>query len=97
MEPANLVLLLAKLLETTKEAETKARKFFENVKDAKDVELAKFKEVMTKLAEEKKKNIEEATKMLSETGPQVLNALQAGLQAVQGALGQSSKWSRFIS
>ncbi|KAJ0183035.1 hypothetical protein K1T71_001011 [Dendrolimus kikuchii] len=81
----------SKLIETSKEAETKVRKFFDGVKDAKNVELAKFKEAVTKLAEEKKKTLDEANKMLSETGPQILNALQAGMQAVQGALGQSSK------
>ncbi|KAG6455636.1 uncharacterized protein LOC115447042 isoform X2 [Manduca sexta] len=67
-------------------AEEKARKLFEGVKDAKNVELEKFKEVVAKLAAEQKKNVEDFTKRLGEQGTRLLNAAMAGASAFKDAL-----------
>ncbi|KOB66727.1 Uncharacterized protein OBRU01_20833 [Operophtera brumata] len=75
----------AKLIDQSKEAEEKARKLFEDVKDDKDVDLNKFKQVVSKLAEEQKKTVEEFSKMLNIEGPKLLSAIQAGVAGAASA------------
>ncbi|KOB52013.1 Uncharacterized protein OBRU01_26686 [Operophtera brumata] len=58
----------SKVIDESKEAEEKARKLFKDVKDVKDVELNKFKQAVSKLAEEQKKSVEEFSRMLSIEG-----------------------------
>lgn len=54
--------------------------------DVKNVELAKFKEAVSKLAAEHKKTVEEFTKILAAEGPKLLNAAIAAVSTLKDNL-----------
>ncbi|CAB3233483.1 unnamed protein product [Arctia plantaginis] len=72
----------AKLIEATKEGEEKARAMFAGV-DQKNVEMAKFKEVVENLASEQHKSFEEFSKQLAEEGPKLMQSAMAGVAALK--------------
>ncbi|XP_075988881.1 uncharacterized protein LOC142984894 isoform X2 [Anticarsia gemmatalis] len=72
----------AKLVESTKEGEDKARALFNDISDKNNVQFDKFKEVVTKLAEAQTKSFDEFSKKLAEEGPKFI---QGALAAIAGA------------
>uniref|UniRef100_A0A2A4K5K6 Uncharacterized protein n=1 Tax=Heliothis virescens TaxID=7102 RepID=A0A2A4K5K6_HELVI len=76
----------SKLIDTSKEQESKARKMFRDVQDVQRVELQKFKEIIEKLAAEQKKTVDQLTKQLAAEGPKFVNAAMAGINAFTDAL-----------
>ncbi|CAH2056024.1 unnamed protein product, partial [Iphiclides podalirius] len=75
-----------KIIDGIKLTEEKAREAFADVVDPKNVNLDKFKEGLTKLASDQKKNLEDFAKSLADEAPRVLDALQAGASAFKEAL-----------
>ncbi|CAK1592813.1 unnamed protein product [Parnassius mnemosyne] len=76
----------AKIIDGIKVTEEKAREVFSETTDPKNVNLEKFKEVLTKLATDQKKTVEEFTKTLADEGPKFADALKAGASALKDAL-----------
>ncbi|CAH2101694.1 unnamed protein product [Euphydryas editha] len=71
----------SKIVDGLKVTEDKARKFFEDANDGKNIEIEKFKEVLSKLASEQKKTVEEFANSLAEEGPKILSSVKAAASA----------------
>ncbi|XP_022824268.1 uncharacterized protein LOC111354880 [Spodoptera litura] len=76
----------SKLIEASKDQESKVKQMFKEVSTVQRVDLEKFKAVLEKLAIEQKKTVEQLSKQLAEEGPRFLDAAVAGLQAFRDAL-----------
>ncbi|XP_045457828.1 uncharacterized protein LOC123668078 [Melitaea cinxia] len=79
----------SKVIDGVKVTEDKARKLFEDVADAKNIEIGKFKEALTKLASEQQKNIEEFTNILAKEGPKFVSAMLEAASAAASTLKES--------
>ncbi|XP_026734825.1 uncharacterized protein LOC113498972 isoform X4 [Trichoplusia ni] len=76
----------AKLIDSTKEQEEKARNLFKDAADKSNIELDKFKSVVQKLAEDQKKNFDDLAKQLAAEGPKLMKAAMAGVSAFKDAM-----------
>ncbi|CAG9577018.1 unnamed protein product [Danaus chrysippus] len=81
----------SKIVDGTKVTEEKARQLFDDVKDASNVELAKFQEAIGKLASEQKKSIEDFSKTLAAEAPKFLEAAMAAATAAAAAAASTFK------
>ncbi|CAH0712782.1 unnamed protein product, partial [Brenthis ino] len=73
----------SKIIDGVKVTEENARKLFSDVADAKNVEIAKFREAIGKLALEQKKTMEEFANTLAAEGPKFLNAVVAAVSTLK--------------
>uniref|UniRef100_A0A2A4K682 EF-hand domain-containing protein n=1 Tax=Heliothis virescens TaxID=7102 RepID=A0A2A4K682_HELVI len=76
----------SKLFESTKEEQDKARALFDDVKDKSHIKMEEFKCVVSKLAAEQAKSLEEVSKQLAEEGPRLMNAAKVGIEAFKEAM-----------
>uniref|UniRef100_A0A2A4K635 Uncharacterized protein n=1 Tax=Heliothis virescens TaxID=7102 RepID=A0A2A4K635_HELVI len=70
----------SKIIDQSKEQEDKLRSFFNDAPDKKNVAMfiGMFKDILTKVAGEFKKNSDVITKQLTESGPNMLQSLLGG-------------------
>ena len=66
--------------------ENKARSLFKDVADQQQVDLAKFKEILAKIAAEQAKTVDQLSNQLAAEGPRVAEAAIKGLEAFKAAL-----------
>ncbi|CAK1546563.1 unnamed protein product [Leptosia nina] len=82
----------SKIIDGKTETEEKARKLFDDVSDAKNVELSKFKAALSKLATEQQKSVEGLMKTLADEGPKFLNAAAEAASAAASAFKDALKF-----
>ncbi|XP_038220019.1 uncharacterized protein LOC119838237 [Zerene cesonia] len=75
-----------KIIDGKNVTEDKARKLFDDVADAKNVEFKKFQDAVTKLAAGQQKNVDAFMKSLADEAPKVLEAVAAAASALKEAL-----------